>query len=224
MQYFSMHLFRRPVIETAVCFLLILACYWLAPLAPAIEGWENGPIENTQVVILLSGLVCAIVFFFRLTEPRQKAFWLSVMPIWPILAARELSWGAVFYPPLEFMGYSGPVYSSHIQLWYKPFVTPVILVLLGLALLNFIRTRQHLTLLALFRGHHLPFSELFVVVLFMIASAASEGHMGDTLSMLLDLDMGAPQVFEESTELFAYLTLLLAQYRVWRAMSSNTPS
>lgn len=221
MQYFSKSSIARFAFGMAACVLIILISCWLAPLLPVTTGWENGPIENSQVVILLGGFFCAAIFYFRQSEARLKALWLCIMPVWLILAMRELSWGAVFYPPLEFFGYTGPVFSSRIQLWYKPFVTPVVLILLGLSLFHFLRTRQYRTLSALFRARSVPVTEFLVVVILMIASAASEGHMGSAVKMRMNLHMGAPQVFEESVELFAYLTLVLAQFRVLRGLATR---
>ena len=45
------------------------------------------------------------------------------VPVWLLLAARELSWGAALLPPLS-IGADGPEYSSSV-LWYKPAVAPV---------------------------------------------------------------------------------------------------
>ena len=101
------------------CLLLgVFLCYPLSRSIPLDWGWENGIIENVQVAVLLAGLAFAAIAWRRGPRGGAAMLGLCVMPVWFLLASRELSWGAVFLPPLGF-GPEGPVYSSRV-LAYRP--------------------------------------------------------------------------------------------------------
>jgi len=80
-----------------------LAIIWLAlqiPVALLIPGWiawENGPLENTQVVVLLLGVAMSIVIYRKPVAKQIKRFWLSMIVFFSILVGRELSWGRDFF-------------------------------------------------------------------------------------------------------------------------------
>ncbi|GGC10013.1 hypothetical protein GCM10007205_18890 [Oxalicibacterium flavum] len=197
----------------SVFILLALAVSYLcAPLLPVTAGWENGWIENLQALLLFAGGVWAFWFAARLPSPREKAFWHAIAPLWLILGFRELSWGAVFHAPVSFSHETGPMFSSSMQLWYKPAVTPVLALVLLVCVWIFVRGGHLRTLGALWRQHSIPLREMALVVICMFVSAAAEGHMG----LSLNLSEGTSQVFEELAELCAYSALLLAQARVMR--------
>jgi len=87
--------------------LCLLLCYPLARVIPLEWSWENGVIENAQVVVLLAGLVFAAQAWRRAPQDGVAMLGLCAMPVWFLLAGRELSWGAVFLPPLG-LGPEGP--------------------------------------------------------------------------------------------------------------------
>lgn len=88
-------------------------------------GWENGPLENTQVLILAIGLVVSW-FAARHNRDNRKArnLWLWLTLFWLLVMGRELSWGRVFYPVAS--GANGPELISLHQLWYGPLIRPFV--------------------------------------------------------------------------------------------------
>ncbi len=191
--------------------------FLLAPLLPVAAGWENGFIENVQTLVLFAGGIWALWCWHAGDGSRIRAFWLTIASIWFVLAVKELGWGVVFMQPLSHSDEFGPGFSSSIQLWYKPAV------MAGLACIAvawawvFVATRQSLTVLELMKRKALPITELLIVVLLMMASAAAEGNMGFSTG----LREGTAQVYEELVELLAYLALLLAQYRIMRGIMNR---
>lgn len=188
----------------------LLSSYPLALYLPVWFSWENGPIENTQAGILLAGLVLALCFAVRAKDKTQRWFWIMVMPFWLIMFARELGWGAVFLPPLYVDPVSGPIYSSSLQLGYKPVVYPVAGALLLASAAVFLLTRQYQSLVKIWRCGVFPWLELLLVVVGAVLSTIAEGHGGVTL----DLGDGILQLLEELSELWAYAALFAAQLRV----------
>ena len=197
--------------------LALLAGYWISPLLPVSAGWENGVIENTQVAVCLFGLVCAIHYARRDRSLPDGWFWLIIIPFWAAFAARELSWGATLFAPLEFSELTGPGFSSR-SLPYRPLITPVLaLVLLGCLYLAW-RHRLDRFLAQLVQVRQFPLAEAALFVLCMMTSAVAEGHMG--LLHLSSLDHLHAQVYEEWAECLGYATLWLAQLRIHRALPS----
>ena len=78
----------------------LLLAYPLAVILPYELTWENGPIENLQVVVLLAACLVNARSYFRMKSlwyKREKMhLWQAVF--FAMLAGRELSWGRVFVP------------------------------------------------------------------------------------------------------------------------------
>lgn len=74
---------------------LVLVCIGLSYVLPTEYGWENGVIENTQVVLLFFGVVAGIYLVKYLPEG-TKAFGGLVSSAYFFLMLRELSWGRAF--------------------------------------------------------------------------------------------------------------------------------
>lgn len=198
--------------------MVLAAGYFIAPLLPVSVGWENGPIENTQAVLLFLGGVWAIRLRMVNARGRYRSFWSVISPVWFLMAARELSWGAVFRQPIGFSHLTGPVFSSTRQLWYKPAVLPIVLLILAISIWTFIRTEQSATISELWKDNDLPLFEVGFFVITMFVSAIAEGHMGMNLDQLGE---GGAQTFEELAELCGYIALLLAQWRVAKNLKSR---
>ncbi len=77
--------------------ILILA-FPLALILPTSVSFENGFLENSQVIVLLIGSAYNLFLIGKSIDRQIEAFhiWCSVMMIF--MAFRELSWGRVFYP------------------------------------------------------------------------------------------------------------------------------
>ncbi|MCC2962901.1 hypothetical protein LK540_20925 [Massilia sp. IC2-278] len=188
-----------------VLLLCLLLCYPLSLVIPLAWSWENGIIENAQVVVLLAGLVLAGRAWLRGPRDGAAMLGLCAVPVWFLLASRELSWGAVFLPPLGF-GPEGPVFSSRV-LPYRPLV-PAIAGLLVLA--SFVtgwRHGVHRYLKRVIVGGGFPWMCVLVVLGAALGSTFGEGHVP---AFARDW-VAHSQVLEELCELVGYVALVLAQ-------------
>ncbi|HBF49257.1 MAG TPA: hypothetical protein DDX04_01460 [Massilia sp.] len=193
-----------------ILLLCLVLCYPLARVIPLEWSWENGVIENAQVVVLLAGLVLAGRAWLRGSRDGAAMLGLCAMPVWFLLAGRELSWGAVFLPPLGF-GPEGPVFSSRV-LPYRPLV-PAFAGLLVLA--SFVtgwRHGVHRYLKRVIAGGGFPWMCVVVVLGAALGSTLGEGHVP---AFAHDW-VAHSQVLEEMSELVGYMALVVAQAVVLR--------
>ncbi len=191
----------------------LFASYPLALVLPPSTGFENGPIENAQAVLLAAGGVIAAVMAWRTRGTPQTHFWLAMLPFWLICTGRELAWGAAFLPPSGWTE-EGPVISSRV-LFYRPAIAPVLALLALYILWQFLRHRMDRVVLArLWRGGNLPWAQFVLFAVAMIVSTCAEGH-GFVHVPLPDM---RAQIMEEASELVGYTALLLMQWRVIAAL------
>lgn len=195
--------------------------YFLSFYLPDWTSYENGPIEMAQNLILLLAGLQAIYYGIRARAP-WRYLWLAAAPIWFICLGRELSWGAVFLPPIKFST-SGPYYSSGV-LPYKPFIAPAAGLLLLVSVGLFVRFRLWTVCFFVTQCRQLPILEIVMAGIAVLLMTAAESHMGLSLQGYL----GYGQIFEEMIELAAYLFLIAAQHRIrlvelyhWRGSSMS---
>ena len=205
---------RRVRVAQACSVLILLLSYPLSNLLPAAWAWEDGVIENAQVAVLLAGCLGAGIVALRRRGMPVATLALSAVPVWAILAARELSWGAVFFAPVGFEQ-AQPVYSSH-ELWYKPAVAPVILVALAWSLSNAWRHRVDRLLRLIGAGCHRATFQIALAVVAAVLSTGAEGHF----ALGLQLDAPRAEVWEELLELYAYSALVCAQFLALRSVQA----
>lgn len=111
--------------STWVSLLLAVMLFPLGFFLPEWWGWENGPIENTQVIILIAGAVLSWLAARHNRDDSQICkLWLWTIPVWLMLAGRELSWGRVFFYPVS-VGPDGPIFPAIQKIWYGRYVYPV---------------------------------------------------------------------------------------------------
>lgn len=206
----------------ALLLLGLALSYPAARLLPISFGWENGWLEDLQVVVLLAGAAMAAVFARDVRSGGEagraaRGLALALVPVWCLLAARELSWGAVLLPPVGFAE-DGPVYSS-AMLWYKPAVIPLAALVLAWCAWVFVRHGAYRVVLHLLRSPQFAWAELALLVLAGLLSTYAEGHLGVALPQRL---MDQALVMEEWAELFAYIALVAAQRQVF-ALLRNSP-
>lgn len=204
------------LIGTAIA---LLGGYYAAPCLPPVLGWENGLIENTQVLILLWGGCWACAEARNATKQPNQAFWWVITPIWCVMALRELSWGAVLLMPLHMDPVTGPIFSSSQQVFYKPLVSPVLVLLVAGQLVAALRWRLDRLLPVLWRANAIPLLEIGLFIVCFLVSTAAEGHMGMHIS---GLDEGSAQLLEEWAELLAYIALFIGQARVLLALRAHS--
>ncbi len=219
---------RTPTYLCALGAFLVLGLgYAVSPTMPQSAGWENGPLENLQVALLLAAGIAALRYgmWSGPQHAQQHAFWTAIAPLWFMLVARELSWGAVFCTPIAFDGLIGPKFSSTQQLWYRPAVIPVVCVLLLWCSWRFGRARSLQLFTALRHARALPLVELGLFSVCMAASAVAEGHARPNSADFFVhwKDRAAAQNFEELAELCAFAALVCAQSRVMRYWRNTSP-
>ena len=190
---------QMPVELTAASWLpatLLIFSVCFAWLLPPSYGQENGPIENTQVVVLALAALVAVSALFQshLTPPRRKLYALAGLGI--LLAiARELSWGRVFY--MDKAGNIPPLRA----LWFGHYVFPVVTVLFVAALGYFFSQGLHKELIYWLKHDRFPILDmLFIIGAIFIADVFehhSYGLLGDKA-----------EVFEELWELISYTGIL----------------
>jgi len=193
------------------CLLLgLFLCLPLSLAAPVEWGWENGVVENAQVLVLLAGLFFAFQAWRHGPKGDASTLALCLLPVWLLLTGRELSWGSVFLDPLGF-GPDGPIYSSRV-LWYRPLVPPFAgLLLLGSLWLAW-RQRLHRYLLGLVTGGRFPWMTIVLVLGAALGSTAGEGHLPAFARHLV----AHSAVLEEMSETVGYLAMVVGQGIVLR--------
>lgn len=212
---------RRRRMWLACLLLVLVLSYPATAMLPLSVAWENGWLENAQVVVLLAGAVMAVVHArdpaFGSPPQGQAARGLAwaLVPLWLLLAARELSWGAVFLPPVE-LTYEGPVFASS-QLWYKPAVYPLAALMLAVCAWLLVRCRADRILLSLVRARQFVWAEVAVFLLAGLLSTYAEEHLGIAIAAPL---YGRTVIMEEWAEVVAYATLVLAQWQVFFCLRS----
>lgn len=195
--------------------------YSVAARLPASVGWENGWLENLQVVVLLGGAAMAIAVARQGTAadgrtcPALTGLAVAVVPLWCLMAARELSWGAAFLPPMGF-GEDGPTYSS-ATLWYKPAVAPLALLVIAWCGWMAAKSEALRVVLRLLRSPQFVWAELAVMVLAGVLSTYAEGHLGIPAPKALGHHA---VVMEEWSEMFAYVALVMAQWQIFVLLRS----
>lgn len=204
--------------------LLVGLCssYVLAMGLPLSWGWENGPLESFQAVLLLVGACLAGIAAYQQRDMAAGKVWCVAILLWLGMLGRELSWGAVFKAPLGMDPLTGPLYSSNV-LWWKPAVVWVCSAMLAAALYWVVRYRL-ITRVGMrwWREAAMPWGCLAVFAVAMLLSAWAEGHGAWLMGMVAP---AARMVMEEMAETWAYMALWWAQWRLvhhmqeWRASS-----
>lgn len=77
--------------------LFALAIIPLSAVLPAYISWENGPLEDFQVLLLISGCLISLYFYKQSPQSRFRKMWLTISGLFLLLTGRELSWGRVFF-------------------------------------------------------------------------------------------------------------------------------
>ena len=177
-----------------VCvFLLLIFSFPLASVLPAPIGWENGFIENTQVVLILLSSLLALSF----NGSNVKSFALPTGITFLLMTYRELSWGRVFLTPTRItaMGPSFP--SIHTFQYYQVFYVFLALIIFTALVLFYKRFNWEK-----FSKIPLPQMSICLVVLAMICHFLGEHHYLPVLSN------PQAQIFEELSETVIYLEIL----------------
>ncbi len=198
----------------AVGVAVLMAAWVLSLHAPIAISWENGLLENTQVFVLIAA-ACVSILLHRRGSDGTRRLWIAPGILWIILVGRELSWGAVFLPPVSMTDH-GPTFSSSL-LWYRPAVTPTVALALAVAVGAFVASRLVTIVRQGWQRRSLPAFDFAAFVVAMLISTASEGHMGLSLGAW----SGNHQILEEAVELAAYVFLLSGQLKLAQGMRAQ---
>ena len=170
-----------------ISILYLLAIIPISDVLPEWVSWENGPIENAQVAILLLGVAYNIIAA-RQNHSYSRVFYTAAAFLF-LLGLRELSYGRVFFP--THMGSHGPEF---IAMKDFPFHTAIYIFLgiyMLLLLYSFVRCIPWRKLLAPPR----PTAFFITAVVCALLSTAGdhawmlEGHEGETMEELAELLM-----------------------------------
>jgi len=201
--------------SSSLLILLLLSCYPLSIVLPPSWAWENGAIEDGDVIVLGIGLAWAFFTWLRARPAQVALLARCVVPIWAILIGREMSWGAVLFAP-DHMTPEGPVFTSH-HLWYRPFVTPVLVALCAWVAWSAWRCRVDRQLNALLERGRFPWLAMLIVLAAAVGSSCAESHLRYCIATLQN------QRFEELMELLGYVALVAVQARVLRECEGAAP-
>lgn len=186
----------KPFPTTWISILLTVLLFPLGLILPAWWGWENGPLENTQIVILGVGLIISCLAAQHNRDNRNfRNLWLSLIPFWLLIIGRELSWGRVSYPVA--LGPNGPEFISLYQLWYGRFIRPIAAIVI-LTILTGICLNSPLKYI---RQTTLPLLDIGILCIMAILASAFDKSAFSLLH-------AQEEVLEEWAELTAYWSLV----------------
>lgn len=191
---------------TGLIFIPIL--FLLCRRLPVEAGWENGFFEILQNAVLGIGCLASLLMGWLRRGHVQRTLWLGISLIWLIMLGRELSWGAVFLPPVSMDSISGPYYSSQL-LFYRPAIAAIGFGLLALAVL-LVALAKPVGMLryAFARLALMPWAYGLCMLVAAVIGMAAEGKVGSW-----GHDWANAQAIEEGFELLTYYFLLRAQ--IW---------
>ena len=191
-----------------IMYIMTGLAYKLAKILPPSLGWENGFLENTQVVVLITG--CLLCLSAAPKIIRKQA--LVIAGIYLLMIGRELSWGRVFYPT-GIITEMGPEFIAMSQIPYHNLIHLAI----GIYCLVLLYALLHSFNWHYFWAIPLPlatFSLLFITV----AGQITAEHLS-----LPGLTHPQAQTLEEILELIIYLeTLALTWYYGLTKVSLST--
>lgn len=183
----------------------LLASYPASFLLPGPWAREGGLLESSQVVVLLIGAVLALRYYLRTRPARGAMLALWAVPVWLILAGRELSWGRAWLQQTG-VDAAGRAVAVTPQ-WLQSLAWPCAAILLAWLFYS----AWHYRIDELVRAtlaRRTPWLCLAVALGAAMGSTCAEGHM----SCSMDLSASHAQLFEELCELVAYVSLCMIQH------------
>lgn len=116
-KYFDFSIYRSTQVTIVLAMISLVLFFFLSPAA----AYENGPLENFQVLELIAGAIFACLLAVKATNTSEKNIWYCGAVTFLICAGRELNWGRVFYPTAALNKFL-PLK----DLWYGPVVYPLV--------------------------------------------------------------------------------------------------
>lgn len=177
--------------------LMLLYVLLIFPLSFVLPYWtnvENGPIENTQVLVLL-GESALCLHYGRHAGRALQRMWQSAAGIFLILMLRELSWGRVFFP----LGYTETGDPILMPSAHMPFHTEIHIAVGLAAACCLYGLARYTPWRRVFHEISFPWKHLALLVVCMALVTLGDHHA--IFHTLQD------QTIEELSELLLYLTL-----------------
>lgn len=199
----------RYKLSLSLLFLYLLLIYPLSGMLPDWASFENGPLENAQVIVLLGGALLCIHFSHYSQGSPTHGMWLPSAVVFLILAFRELSWGRVFMVK----GYSAigePIIPGSSEM---PFHTAIHVGVGIVAVLCLYFLIRYAPWKRIFREIRLPWAQLALIVICIALNTLGDHHaMFHTMR---------DQLIEELAELLMYLTFCHTAWYYYRKIEER---
>ncbi|MBQ9244687.1 hypothetical protein IJ182_00300 [bacterium] len=174
--------FNFAVIPAIICLLLVVPCTFGLPPQ---YGYENGILENIQMVILL------IAFIFSIKAKANKKFFIFIALLILLFALREVNYGRTLFFPIP--GQENMFYSWK-EIKYGYLVNPIVGLYMAGMLIYFIVNKLYLVLWQYISKIKLPVINFIFLFVGIILSIYADKHTHNF-------------VFEEMSELLLYSAL-----------------
>ena len=193
-----------------ILMMIVIISYFIGSYLPLTWGWENSPLEWSQVVILLSGALLSAKWQQDAKSAGRQhhaLFFAWSIPLWLLMVGREMSWGRVFYS-VGIDAVTGPYFISVSQLPYGPIVYPIITIVIVTWIVAFTKHKLYEVPYELFKQGLFPIGEFLLVIFAFIMAYIAEKKLNY-------------EIMEEIVESVAYLSLILTTYRTKIALQHS---
>ncbi|WP_094605091.1 hypothetical protein SPSIL_031380 [Sporomusa silvacetica DSM 10669] len=191
--------------------IIVILSYFIGSHLPPSWGWEDSPLEWSQVVILSIGALLTAKWQQEAKSDGQydhARFFIWAIPLWLLMVGREMSWGRVFYP-VGIDPITGPSFIPVSQLPYSSIVYPVIAAVILSWLFAVIKYKLLVVPYKLYQQGRFPTGEFLLVIFSFIVANIAEKQLHF-------------EIMEEIVEDVAYLSLIIIAYRVKVALKQPT--
>jgi hypothetical protein len=184
------HYDTRTNLLDYIAIIILSLCFPLGLCSPYAIGWENGFLENIQLIILFVGLLNCLY----LTQGKLRKMWLGVAGIFLLMIGRELSWGRVFFPTGE-VDACGQKFISMIDVPGHTFIHAFIFcIIVAIAYILF-----HNTDFSAIKRIKLPLTSIVICTLSFLVQIVAEHHS------IRGYSMPQLQIVEELAEMVCYI-------------------
>ena len=162
----------------------------MAYILPKTISWENGFLENLQVVVLLVGFLLSFNFYKKSYYNRIHYMWINVSGFFLLLAGRELSWGRVFFQTK--MTEDGPKFIPMSQVPHHMFINVCISILIAIIVIGLIYTVPWRTIFTKVLVPRTYLCLVFIGAIFAIIGDHDwifHGYRGETVEELGELSV-----------------------------------
>lgn len=189
-KYFTFSIYRSTQVTLGLAMISLVLFFFLPPSI----AYENGLLENLQVVELLLGAAFACFVAAKAAITSERNIWYCGAVTFLVCAGRELNWGRVFYPVADHNKFL-PLKA----LWYGPIVYPIV----GLAIITVIVILWRSRLISFIADKKIPFwNFLLFIALYFLANLAEHRPM-----YLLGWHLDG-EILEELFECLCYLQMI----------------